>query len=253
MVKSDSIPSEEIRRLYWEENQSTIEIGNHYGVCSKVIWKIMKKNNIPIRSLKESAQLLNLKNPEKMMAVRNRRKIKLHKEKESQIMNNVVDNKATITFFDGETQLGPAGIPTTTRGKTIEKMEIKAEKELALPLTTIQARKNEVEQHIDLCNKEIDSMEKRRQELESNFRGILSGIHRSINKKQVELLDLSIQERNETKEKLLETRNDLVFKEGLLDIVIENKEIINSITDSIKQLKNINETIINKIMYKCDK
>jgi len=239
MVKSDSIPSEEIRRLYWEENQSTIEIGNHYGVCSKVIWKIMKKNNIPIRSLKESAQLLNLKNPEKMMAVRK--------------MNNVVDNKATITFFDGETQLGPAGIPTTTRGKTIEKMEIKAEKELALPLTTIQARKNEVEQHIDLCNKEIDSMEKRRQELESNFRGILSGIHRSINKKQVELLDLSIQERNETKEKLLETRNDLVFKEGLLDIVIENKEIINSITDSIKQLKNINETIINKIMYKCDK
>lgn len=53
----DTIDPEEVRRLYWEEGLSAPDIAGRFGVSYDSIYKIMRENNIPIRSLSDAATL----------------------------------------------------------------------------------------------------------------------------------------------------------------------------------------------------
>ncbi len=57
---SNTLPPEEIRRLYWEEGLSSVDIAPRYHVTPFTIRAFMRRHAIPVRTKSEARKLHGL-------------------------------------------------------------------------------------------------------------------------------------------------------------------------------------------------
>lgn len=61
--------ADEIRRLYWEEGLSTVQIAKHFNTAQSAVAQFMKRNSIPTRPSNQSTSLLSKAGPQRVRSM----------------------------------------------------------------------------------------------------------------------------------------------------------------------------------------
>lgn len=149
--------------------------------------------------------------------------------------------------------------PTTTRGKTIEALEVKREAEFENPIQRFKNHKFNLKAEYEELNNKFNGLANQIQAIEQQNRdAVIPSIRKQINKSKMVTLELEQQEISGQRTEKINQINDLNFSESLVENIIAFKELserteeINRAVASLNQISSdmtrISKAILKKIM-----